>query len=163
MSPTRLLVDMTANRASRNGITVYLPPRSTEILHLLHSAYPEPIGHARLMIRLFGHDGGPESTDTLKVHISKLRRVILPLGLAITPIWGTGYLLVVDDPTATARTVHRKNPRWTKRELNALRRYVFDERLSVVEAATRLRRSPGAAAHKIAQLALSTVTGAAHG
>jgi DNA-binding winged helix-turn-helix (wHTH) protein len=163
VAPTRLLVDISANRASRNGVTVTLSPRNTEILHLLDKAFPEPAPHGRLMLSLFGRSGGPESTDTLKVHISKLRRVIVPLGLAVISVWGAGYLLVIDNPEVSAKSIHRKNPRWTDRELKALRRYVIDDKLSVVEAAKRLRRSPGGTAHKIAHLALTSLTGGAHG
>lgn len=137
----RLLVDLHTNTATRNGITVHLSPRLSEILVILHSAWPGTVEHGTLLNRLYGADGGPEETATIKVHISQLRKAVHSLGVAIVPVWRVGYRLEVDAAAQAGPRRRGASPRWEPDEVRRLDRMIYRDGLSTAEAAARLGRS----------------------
>jgi DNA-binding winged helix-turn-helix (wHTH) protein len=152
VDPSRLMVDLSTNRATRNGATVNLTPRMVELLAVLNEAYPNAATHERLMLRMFGADGGPDCTDTLKVHVSKLRKYLAPLGLAIEPLWGQGYQLVIAGQ-AREPTHRGTNQRWGREELKTLEHMVFVAKIDPVQAAIKLGRSPYGTIHQVRKIA----------
>lgn len=86
-------VDLRTNRAHVGGKEVRLPPMQAEVLHVLATAWPQPVHYDTIMARVQGsHDGASEGS--LKVHISKVREAIRPLGASIECLWKWGYRLI---------------------------------------------------------------------
>lgn len=89
----RPLVSLETNRIMAGGEILHLPPMETEILAVLAEAMPRPVDYGRLIARLWGGNPIDYPRDSINVRISKLRRKIEPLGLAIKTHWGRGYAL----------------------------------------------------------------------
>ncbi|HMF81944.1 MAG TPA: helix-turn-helix domain-containing protein [Acidimicrobiia bacterium] len=88
---------------SHRGVTVILPPVDERVARALVEHFGLPVTVEELRARAWP-DGG--SNTALRVHISRLRRRLEPLGLAITSVRGRGYLIrdpeTVDAMSATA-------------------------------------------------------------
>lgn len=89
------LIDLNANTIAWGDKSVKTTPMCVEVVHALGAAYPNAIAHDRLMFALWGSNGEQGSAETLKVHITKTRQAIAPLGLRIENVWGQGYRLVI--------------------------------------------------------------------
>jgi DNA-binding response OmpR family regulator len=88
---------------SHRGATVFLPPVDEQVARALVEHIGKPVPVDELRARAWP-DGG--SDTALRVHISRLRRRLSPLGLAITSVRNRGYLIrdagAVDPTTAAA-------------------------------------------------------------
>ena len=69
----------------------HLTKYETLVLSSLLSA--KFISKERLFVSLYSHYNDPPSDNSLKVHVSKLRKKLSPFGVVIKFIWGQGYLL----------------------------------------------------------------------
>lgn len=88
---------------SHRGVTVFLPPVDEQVARALIEHLGQPVSVEELRVRAWS-DGG--SDTALRVHISRLRRRLAPLGLSIASVRGRGYLIreagTVDGTAATA-------------------------------------------------------------
>lgn len=90
------LVDLNTNTIAWGGNHTHLEPKRAELMATLVGAYPNVVLSARLLFALWGNtEDGDGSDDTLKVHITRTRQQIAPLGLRIVNVWGQGYKLVI--------------------------------------------------------------------
>lgn len=160
VDPSRLIVDLNTNQATRNGVTARLSPRMSEILIVLNATWPGTVRHDRLLQRIYGADCGPEDTITIRVHMSKIRQLVRPLGVGIEARWGTGYRLVFDVKADPSRK-RGDNRHWAPDEIKKLEHLVYVSGLSVVDASRQLGRSPGATTHKVRQIGRTRETGLA--
>lgn len=78
------------------GRWVALPPVEARLTEALLGRFGAVVGRDALAEA--GWPSGPPGRNALDVHILRLRRRIVPLGLAITTVRGRGYLLEVDGP-----------------------------------------------------------------
>jgi len=88
---------------SHRGATVYLPPVDEHVARALVERLGQPVSVEELRTRAWP-DGG--SDTALRVHISRLRRRLAPLGLSISSVRRRGYLIrdaeAVDETSAAA-------------------------------------------------------------
>jgi two-component system OmpR family response regulator len=88
---------------SHRGATVFLPPVDEQVTRALIEHLGHPVSAEELRACAWS-DGGSETA--LRVHISRLRRRLAPLGLAITSVRRRGYLIrdaeAVDATSAAA-------------------------------------------------------------
>ena len=86
--PTQPTVDVNG-RLMHHGAVVHLSPLEHRLAALLIDQLENSVSNEELIrsARLEGNEG------TLRVHISRLRRRLAPLGLAITSVYGYGYVL----------------------------------------------------------------------
>jgi len=75
---------------SHRGATVFLPPVDEHVARALIERLGQPVSVEELRARAWP-DGG--SDTALRVHISRLRRRLAPLGLSITSVRRRGYLI----------------------------------------------------------------------
>ena len=75
---------------SHRGTTVFLPRIDERVTKILTENFGHPVP-AKDLIRCGWSQGG--TNETLRVHISRLRHRIAPLGLTITNITGHGYVM----------------------------------------------------------------------
>jgi two-component system, OmpR family, response regulator len=86
---------------SHRGTTVFLPPVDERVARALVENLGHPVPTEELMSRAWSQGG---SNAALRVHISRLRRRLAPLGLTITSVRAQGYL-IRDATTDAARSV----------------------------------------------------------
>lgn len=72
---------------------VRLPGHQAEILSILLKAYPGIARHDAIFLGLYGGGEMPE-TDSIKVHITHLRKRLRRLGWGVRATYGRGYQLV---------------------------------------------------------------------
>jgi two-component system OmpR family response regulator len=88
---------------SHRGATVFLPPVDEQVARALIEHLGHPVSPEVLRARAWS-DGGSETA--LRVHISRLRRRLAPLGLTIRSVRRRGYLIrdaeAVDTTSAAA-------------------------------------------------------------
>ena len=77
-------------QVSFRGARLFLSPREHEIVHALATNYANVVRGEELQRTTWGGTGNGQA---LRVHISRLRRRLTPLGLAITCVRGIGYIL----------------------------------------------------------------------
>ena len=75
---------------SHRGTTTYLSSIDEHITKLLIENFGHPVPADELASQAWTEDG---TNETLRVHISRLRQRIAPLGLTITNIRGHGYVI----------------------------------------------------------------------
>jgi two-component system OmpR family response regulator len=78
---------------TQNGSVVLLSPVEQHLAEPLIANFGEAVSEGDLMSSAW-HEGGSE--QTLRVHMSRLRRRLVPLGLTITSIRAYGYVMRVD-------------------------------------------------------------------
>lgn len=90
-------VDLGANLFYAAGISVQLTPAEAEISHLLVEAYPRSVGHQVLIWGLYGDmdEHWKDPMATIRVHISRIRRKLGPLGVVVAVGQRRGYRLVL--------------------------------------------------------------------
>ena len=76
---------------SHHGVTVFLSPVEQHLAEPLVQHFGEAVADDDLIRAAWLDEGGNE--QTLRVHVSRLRRRLAPVGLTITSIRGFGYLL----------------------------------------------------------------------
>jgi DNA-binding response OmpR family regulator len=87
-------LDPIARRASRGGKPMNLTAREFDVLWLLVQAQGRAVSRAEFLHRVWDLDFDPE-TNSLQVHISRLRRKLRPDGAAsIETVRGEGYRVV---------------------------------------------------------------------
>jgi DNA-binding response OmpR family regulator len=69
---------------------VFLSPIDQRLAALLVASFDRGVNEKELFARVFDSEGEPSK---VRVHISRLRKRIEPLGLEITSIRGIGYRL----------------------------------------------------------------------
>ncbi len=75
---------------TRNGTVVILSPAEQQIATPLIENFGNAVAEHELIAAAW-HEGGSE--DTLRVHVSRLRRRLVPIGLTITSIRAYGYVM----------------------------------------------------------------------
>jgi DNA-binding response OmpR family regulator len=75
---------------TRNGTVVILSPLEQHIATPLIENFGNAVAEDDLIAAAW-HEGGSE--DTLRVHVSRLRRRLAPIGLTITSIRAYGYVM----------------------------------------------------------------------
>jgi hypothetical protein len=73
-----------------HGLRVFLSPTDQRVAEMLVTSFDRGVTDAELFARIFDGEGEPSK---VRVHISRLRKRIEPLGLEITSIRGFGYRL----------------------------------------------------------------------
>ena len=73
-----------------HGRSLYLSPTDELIVRALIDVFGEVVGDDQLLEAAWPDGGTPQA---LRVHISRLRRRLAPLGLALRCIRGAGYLM----------------------------------------------------------------------
>jgi biotin operon repressor len=88
---------------SHRGGTVFLPPVDEQVARALIEHLGHPVSPEELRARAWSGGG---SDTALRVHISRLRRRLAPLGLTISSVRRRGYLIrdaePVDETSAAA-------------------------------------------------------------
>lgn len=87
------LVSLDTNRLLTGGEIIQLMPREAEMMAILADAMPLIVDHERFISRLWGDISTENAMHTLKVHICRLRRKIIPYGLGIETHHSRGYSL----------------------------------------------------------------------
>jgi CRP/FNR family cyclic AMP-dependent transcriptional regulator len=70
---------------------VFLSPREQAIAELLLVNFGEVVRDEQMTANLFG--GGEPRRDTLRIHASRLRKRVAPIGLSVSCIRNVGYML----------------------------------------------------------------------
>lgn len=91
-----LLVDLDANRVSYGGRVAKLVPSETEVLFTLARAAPGMVSNDQLRAAIWGGAAAERESNVIKVHISRLRKKLAPLGIHIETHRGYGYSLKCD-------------------------------------------------------------------
>jgi DNA-binding winged helix-turn-helix (wHTH) protein len=89
---------------SHRGSTAYLSSIDEQITKLLIANFGHPVPADELASQAWTEDG---TNETLRVHISRLRHRIAPLGLTITNIRGHGYVIREVNTTDTTQACLR--------------------------------------------------------
>lgn len=89
----RPLISLETNKLMAGGEIIQLQPMEAEIVSVLVEAMPRPVGHERLIMRLWGGSEIDSARDSVGVRICHLRKKIAPAGLQIKTHWGRGYAL----------------------------------------------------------------------
>lgn len=92
-----MLVDLDLNRVSHNGKVAKLVPSECELLVTLLRGAPGLVSNERAAVALWGAFSAERSNNVIKVHISRLRQKLTPLGIQIETHWGRGYSLRGDE------------------------------------------------------------------
>lgn len=97
-----LYVSHDTNKASRWGVEVRLGPQDAEILSMLNAGRPGTIRAEKIMAGLYGRGDWPENPrNVLRVKISRIRRMVGPLGVGIEGHYDRGYRLTLSDEPVT--------------------------------------------------------------
>ncbi len=93
-----LIVSLDTNSISRWGQVIKLPPQATEIMHAIKMDHPNACRPTTIQRRIYGGGEWPEDADNvLNVYVSKIRRLIAPLGVTIQRYHSRGYRLSLHD------------------------------------------------------------------
>ncbi|MBZ9939158.1 helix-turn-helix domain-containing protein [Mesorhizobium sp. BR1-1-16] len=94
MSTSRMAVDLPTNTVQLGVMSVQTTPTVAELIHCLAEVAPRPVTLERLIAKLSGwHE--PMEAVTLRVHISRARNMVRPLGAEIINIRAKGWYLKV--------------------------------------------------------------------
>ena len=100
-----LLVDMRAGIVSRRGLIVHLERRELQIVSLLNKLRPAVVPRERIYLSMYpGPDHYPND-HVVAVYIFRLRRKLVPLGIAIDTEGHHGYRM----------TLTEDSPEWLER------------------------------------------------
>ncbi|MGI6074140.1 MAG: response regulator transcription factor [Fermentimonas sp.] len=91
-----LMIDMSSNRVSVDGVDVQLTKKEFEILTLLAQARPKVLTRAEILDSVWG-DEGYVLDRTVDVHITRLRKKIGEYSSIIVNRSGFGYYLDIDE------------------------------------------------------------------
>ena len=91
--PSRPMLDA-HGQLTRNGTVVILSPVEQHIATPLIENFEHAVAEDDLIAAAW-HEGGSE--DTLRVHVSRLRRRLGPIGLTITNIRAYGYVMRTEE------------------------------------------------------------------
>ena len=69
-------------------------PRAIEILSVLIAAMPAPVSRSAIVTRVWGITEREPTAKCIDVHIHRIRRIILPLGLKIVNYNRRGWVVV---------------------------------------------------------------------
>jgi len=101
IAPLALLVCLESSAATRFGQMVQLTPHQAAILDMLARRSPRATSIELIAMKLWGAEDGPEHEhNTIRVHVSRLRRKLAPLGVSISNRYVAGYRLVFDEVAA---------------------------------------------------------------
>jgi DNA-binding response OmpR family regulator len=92
LSDGELRMDVTARKASRDGVALALTTREFDLLEFLITHAGTAFTRAELLSRVWGWDFGDQSTVT--VHVRRLREKVEPNPARpkrIATVWGVGY------------------------------------------------------------------------
>jgi DNA-binding response OmpR family regulator len=89
-----VIISLDNNTLVVRGQCVKLAPRQAEILFLLVKRMPNIVPYSILIEQVWSSSETESTSNTLKVHISNIRRKVRPLGLNIERAWGHGLRLV---------------------------------------------------------------------
>lgn len=87
-------VSLDSNHAVARGHFIELEPDMACVLDALAKAWPNSVAHDRLIFAVWGCTSPLYAINTLRVHITRLRKAVTPLGYNIVVVWGEGYRLV---------------------------------------------------------------------
>lgn len=94
MNASPLTVDLPTNTVHMGERSVRTTPAIAELIQCLAEVAPRPVSLDRLISRLSGwHE--PIDATTLRVHISRARKMIQPLGAEIVNIRAKGWFIRV--------------------------------------------------------------------
>ena len=85
-------VDPLRNVMTVDGVEIKLSPREAEIVDLLVRNWRRTVTKIALHTEVYGLDpnGGAE-LKTLDVYISRLKKLLAPVGITILTAWGRGW------------------------------------------------------------------------
>lgn len=81
--PPELRADLDTNHIEVNGERIKAPPKAVEMFSELLSSYPGVAYKERMILRVWGYDGGPEDVSIVSVYMSMLRRFLTGKGWRI--------------------------------------------------------------------------------
>jgi len=84
-------IDLTTGTIVTKTGTIKMQPRAAEVLYLLWEAWPHEVSRERLCYRM--DPQGNFNNGALKVHVSVLRKALLPHGIDISRFAREGYRL----------------------------------------------------------------------
>lgn len=87
------LVDTTQATISWGGNFTRVGYVEVKLLDILARRYPSVATNALIYDHLYALDDDPPNDNTIKVHVTKLRRKLAAIGLTIRNHWGVGYAL----------------------------------------------------------------------
>jgi DNA-binding response OmpR family regulator len=87
-------VSLDYNTITVRGQCVQITRRQADILAVLVKRMPMIVSYSILIEQVWSSSETESTANTLKVHISKIRRKLLPLGLKVERVWGRGFRLV---------------------------------------------------------------------
>jgi len=102
--PSRPVVDG-YGQLSYRGTTVFLSSVDEQITKILVENFGHPVPAEGLIPRVWPQHG---TNENLRVHISRLRHRIAPLGLTITNVKSHGYVMREAEATDTTRRLPRR-------------------------------------------------------
>lgn len=80
------------------GEFYHLPNQAMKILEILVNGHGRTLSNDFIIASLWNEADEPEyAYDIVKVHISRLRRILRPAGIRIVTEWGFGYRLAMAD------------------------------------------------------------------
>lgn len=88
-----VIVSLDNNTVTVRGQCVKLCPREAEIVYLLVKRMPTIVTRSTLVERVWGLNETEGSAKCIDVHINKIRRKLLPLGLKVETVWSRGFRL----------------------------------------------------------------------
>jgi len=88
-----LVVSLETNTVTFRGIAKRLQPRRIEVLKVLADSMPRAVTAEALISKVFGLDEPDNARNAIAVHISLLRKDLLPLGLTILTYQKRSYIL----------------------------------------------------------------------
>jgi DNA-binding response OmpR family regulator len=93
--PENMLCDLETGIVSYAGRKVKLTPRQAEILYLMWESYPQTATRDHIINRINGRYGYDFGGDTLKVHVSRIRKMLADMPLQISKFGRDGYRLMM--------------------------------------------------------------------
>lgn len=153
VEPSKLLVDLNNNTATRLGVTVHLSPTEAEIMSVLDNFYPRRVSPPHLIAAVYGAGDEPSNAvAVLSVVISKMRAKLGLIGVALPPGF-RGYCLEMLEAPVTHMSRGPGRP-WTDADTVMLRK-LWGQPLSVI--GERMKRSINTIRQKAEMLKLAPV------
>lgn len=90
----KISVDLTSNTVITLIGGVHLPPKEAELAFILVKRMPTFVYHEVLFTYLWGGQGPALPDASLKVYISRLRKLLAPIGIEVENRTGCGYRIV---------------------------------------------------------------------
>lgn len=90
----KIIVDLTSNTVITPMGGVHLPPKEAELAFILVKRMPTFVYHEVLYTYLWGGQEPALPDASLKVYISRLRKLLAPIGIEVENRTGCGYRMV---------------------------------------------------------------------